>query len=68
MGKGKGNFTSWVIRVRAGQPLIEFKGFSYFFIKSLKSFFFKKTKLKLELIYKNRIKTNYKISSLRIFT
>lgn len=68
MGKGKGNFVSWAIRVKLGQPLIEFRGFSILFIKGLKIFFFKKMKLRLELIYSNKYKTSYNISTLRFFT
>ncbi len=68
MGKGKGGFVSWIIRVKLGQPMIEFKGFSYLFVKGLKNFFFKKMKLRLEVIQNNRFKSTYNISSLQIFT
>jgi len=68
MGKGKGNFVSWVIKVKLGQPLIELKGFSYQFINNLKFFFFKKLKLKLEVIISDKIKNKFKLSSLVIFT
>lgn len=67
MGKGKGGFTSWAIRVKTGQPMVEFKGFSFDFVLGLKSMFFKKLKLRLNVIKKNKFKNFKKLSETNIF-
>lgn len=66
MGKGKGGFSSWVIRVKTGQPMIEFKGFTKEFIFNLKNFFFKKLKLRLSIISDLKYKNIKKIKDTKI--
>lgn len=38
MGKGKGSFTRWIIKLSMGSTIIEFKNVNYFRIKKLNSY------------------------------
>jgi len=52
MGKGKGSFLRWCYRMRAGTPLLEFKGYNFLILYKLRQILQKKIPLKLVCIRK----------------
>lgn len=53
MGKGKGSFLRWVIRLKKNFVFLEMKNINYFLAKKFCFFLEKKTKLGVSLILKN---------------
>jgi ribosomal protein L16/L10AE len=51
MGKGKGSFLRWIIRIKRGQKILELKNFSYYRVNFLKKILQKKTSLKLSSFF-----------------
>lgn len=50
MGKGKGSFVRWIVRITAGNKLLETKNISIYRLNSLKSLLEKSIKLKLFVV------------------
>lgn len=63
MGKGKGSFIRWVVRVKLGGKLIETKNISLYRLMNLKLILERRIKLKVAVILNKSKTTNVYFSS-----